>query len=45
MTQNQEGTSRLSVELHTERVEGSRFDDGLCETPHGIKDAVERAEG
>ncbi|OKK21940.1 hypothetical protein AMK16_01445 [Streptomyces sp. CB00455] len=37
--------SRLSVELHTERVEGDRVDEGLAQTLRGIKTAVEAAEG
>ncbi|MEU8795911.1 SRPBCC family protein [Streptomyces sp. NPDC048643] len=40
-----EGTSRLTVELHTEHVEGAQVDDGLRETLRGIKAAVERADG
>ncbi|MFE2578690.1 SRPBCC family protein [Streptomyces sp. NPDC059378] len=39
-----ENSSRLSVELHTERVEGAMVDDGLEETLRGIKSAVEAAE-
>ncbi|MFG3103598.1 SRPBCC family protein [Streptomyces sp. NPDC048182] len=38
------GTSRLTVDLHTERVEGGQVDDGLQETLRGIKHAVESAE-
>ncbi|MFD9585259.1 SRPBCC family protein [Streptomyces sp. NPDC059980] len=41
----EEGTSRLTVELHTERVEGAQVDDGLRETLRGIKSAVERTDG
>lgn len=37
-------TSRLTVRLHTERVEGQGVDDGLVETLQGIKRAVEQAE-
>ncbi|MER7983691.1 SRPBCC family protein [Streptomyces sp. NPDC095817] len=40
----QEGTSRLTVELHTEHAEGPQIDDGLRETLTGIKDAVEHAK-
>lgn len=36
--------SRLSVELHTERVEGAQVDEGLTEALEGIKAAVEAAE-
>ncbi|MEU9031636.1 SRPBCC family protein [Streptomyces sp. NPDC048383] len=36
--------SRLSVELHTDRVEGAQVDDGLTEALRGIKEAVEAAE-
>ncbi|MFJ6695314.1 SRPBCC family protein [Streptomyces sp. NPDC091272] len=36
--------SRLSVELHTERVEGSQVDHGLTEALEGIKSAVEAAQ-
>ncbi|MFE2528445.1 hypothetical protein ACFXEL_29935 [Streptomyces sp. NPDC059382] len=36
--------SRLSVELHTEHVEGRQIDDGLTEALEGIKSAVEAAE-
>jgi hypothetical protein len=39
-----DGSSTLAVELHTERTEGGRVDDGLQETLQGIKAAVERAE-
>ncbi|MEV7558963.1 SRPBCC family protein [Streptomyces sp. NPDC089795] len=38
-----ENHSRLSVELHTERVEGAQVDDGLAEALQGIKSAVEAA--
>ncbi|HZG04096.1 MAG TPA: SRPBCC family protein [Streptomyces sp.] len=38
------GTSRLTVELHTEDTEGAQVDHGLRETLHGIKTAVESAE-
>lgn len=41
----EEGTSRLTVELHTEHVEGAQVDDGLRETLRGIKSAVERTDG
>ncbi|WP_327686541.1 SRPBCC family protein [Streptomyces sp. NBC_00467] len=37
-------TSRLSVELHTERTEGNQVDAGLREVLRGIKSAVEDAE-
>ncbi|WP_327676670.1 SRPBCC family protein [Streptomyces sp. NBC_00467] len=37
-------TSRLSVELHTERTEGDEIDEGLREALRGIKAAVEAAE-
>ncbi|MEV6781699.1 hypothetical protein [Streptomyces sp. NPDC051098] len=37
-------TSRLSVELHTERTEGDQIDAGLREALRGIKTAVEAAE-
>ncbi|MFB7982911.1 SRPBCC family protein [Streptomyces vinaceus] len=36
--------SKLSVELHTERVEGAQVDEGLTEALRGIKSAVEAAE-
>ncbi|MFI5865074.1 SRPBCC family protein [Streptomyces sp. NPDC051546] len=36
--------SRLSVELHTERVEGQQVDEGLAEALEGIKSAVEAAQ-
>lgn len=36
--------SRLSVELHTERIEGEQVIDGLEEALDGIKSAVEAAE-
>jgi uncharacterized protein YndB with AHSA1/START domain len=39
-----DGSSTLAVELHTERAEGGRVDEGLRETLQGIKTAVERAE-
>ncbi|MFD9469894.1 hypothetical protein [Streptomyces goshikiensis] len=39
-----DGHCRLSVELHTERVEGQRVDEGLTEALEGIKFAVEAAE-
>ncbi|MFD6419315.1 SRPBCC family protein [Streptomyces sp. NPDC060194] len=37
-------SSRLSVELHTRRVEGEQVDEGLQEALTGIKSAVESAE-
>jgi uncharacterized membrane protein len=36
-------TSKLTVELHTESAEGRQIDDGLQETLHGIREAVESA--
>ncbi|MFF9203890.1 SRPBCC family protein [Streptomyces sp. NPDC014986] len=39
-----DGTSRLTVELHTESAEGEQIDHGLDEALTGIKNAVERAE-
>ncbi|MYT26575.1 SRPBCC family protein [Streptomyces sp. SID7760] len=36
--------ARLSVELHTEQVEGAQVDHGLVEALQGIKSAVEAAE-
>ncbi|MFE2927935.1 SRPBCC family protein [Streptomyces goshikiensis] len=39
-----DGSSRLSVELHTERVEGAQVDEGLAEALRGIKSAVEASE-
>ncbi|MFF3644533.1 SRPBCC family protein [Streptomyces sp. NPDC002564] len=38
------GTSRLTVELHTEHAEGPAIDHGLTEALTGIKNAVEQAE-
>ncbi|MEV5428177.1 SRPBCC family protein [Streptomyces sp. NPDC052701] len=38
------GTSRLTVEMHTERTEGEQVDHGLDEALAGIKNAVESAE-
>ena len=38
------GTSQLTVELHTQRTEGERVEDGLREALDGIKSAVEAAE-
>ncbi|MEU0336728.1 SRPBCC family protein [Streptomyces sp. NPDC006193] len=38
------GTSRLSVQLHTEHTEGGEVDHGLREALSGIKQAVETAE-
>ncbi|MFD6874659.1 MULTISPECIES: SRPBCC family protein [unclassified Streptomyces] len=37
-------SSLLSVELHTDSVEGAQVDDGLAEALQGIKSAVEAAE-
>ncbi|MFF4321237.1 SRPBCC family protein [Streptomyces sp. NPDC001568] len=37
-------SSLLSVELHTDSVEGTQVDDGLAEALRGIKSAVEAAE-
>jgi uncharacterized protein YndB with AHSA1/START domain len=39
-----DGTSRLTVELHTETAEGKQIDHGLDEALNGIKNAVEHAE-
>ncbi|PRH77816.1 SRPBCC family protein [Streptomyces solincola] len=39
-----DGSSRLSVELHTESTEGGQVDHGLEEALEGIKHAVESAE-
>ncbi|MEU0033313.1 MULTISPECIES: SRPBCC family protein [unclassified Streptomyces] len=39
-----ENHSQLSVELHTERVEGTQVDRRLTEALQGIKSAVEAAE-
>ncbi|MCY0940812.1 MULTISPECIES: SRPBCC family protein [Streptomyces] len=39
-----EDHSRLSVELHTERIEGEQVIDGLEEALDGIRAAVEAAE-
>lgn len=38
-------TSTLTVRLHTERVEGEQIQHGLDDTLHGIKKAVEQADG
>jgi uncharacterized protein YndB with AHSA1/START domain len=38
------GTSRLTVEMHTERAEGEQVDHGLDEALVGIKNAAESAE-
>ncbi|WP_295694778.1 SRPBCC family protein [Lapillicoccus sp.] len=38
-----EGTSRLTVRLHTERAEGPSIESGLKETIAGLKDAAESA--
>lgn len=38
-----EGSSRLTVRLHTERVDGPSIEDGLKETLAGVKRAVESA--
>ncbi|XKK60707.1 SRPBCC family protein [Streptomyces sp. ARC32] len=37
-------SSRLKVELHTQRAEGSQINEGLEEALHGIRNAVESAE-
>lgn len=37
----QDGTSRLTVRLHTERVEGPGLQDGMAQTLAGIKRAAE----
>ena len=39
-----QGTSRLTVRLHTERKEGPSIDSGLEETLVGIKTAAEQAD-
>lgn len=39
-----ESSARLTVRLHTERVEGPGVDDGLDEAVQGLKHAVEQAE-
>lgn len=39
-----ESSSRLTVRLHTDRVEGPGVDDGLDEALQGLKHAVEQAE-
>jgi hypothetical protein len=39
-----ESSSRLTVRLHTDRVEGPGVDDGLDEALQGLKRAVEQAE-
>ncbi len=38
-------SSRLTVRLHTERVEGPSIDDGLDETMRGLKHAIEQTGG
>ena len=38
------GSSRLTVELHTEHAEGEQIDHGLDEALRGIKQAAEDAE-
>ncbi|MFJ9833452.1 SRPBCC family protein [Streptomyces sp. NPDC101169] len=38
------GTSRLTVELHTEHAEGEHIDHGIREALNGIKQEVEAAE-
>ncbi|MGW5088526.1 SRPBCC family protein [Streptomyces sp. 067-1] len=44
VTGGDEDTSRLTVELHTERTEGEPVEDGLEEALRGIKNAVEHVE-
>ncbi|MFE5603353.1 SRPBCC family protein [Streptomyces coelicoflavus] len=44
ITGGDKDTSRLAVELHTERTEGEPVEDGLEEALRGIKNAVEQAE-
>ncbi|MGW3865664.1 SRPBCC family protein [Streptomyces sp. NPDC005047] len=39
-----EASSRLKVELHTQRAEGGHINEGLQEALQGIRDAVESAE-
>ncbi len=39
-----DGTSLLTVRLHTDRVEGEEIEVGLAETLHGIQTAVEHEE-
>ena len=41
----EDGTSRLTVRLHTERAEGEDIDRGVQETVDGIKRAVEEHAG
>ncbi|MFJ9743274.1 SRPBCC family protein [Streptomyces sp. NPDC101166] len=38
------GSSRLTVELHTQHTEGEQVDHGLREALSGLKNAVESAE-
>lgn len=45
MAGDDESSSRLVIELHTERSEGAPVDEGLTEALRGVKEAVERAEG
>ena len=42
---DEDGTSTLTVRLHTERAEGEDIDRGVQETVDGIKRAVEEHAG
>lgn len=42
---DKEGTSLLTVRLHTERADGPSIEDGLRETLAGLKHAAESASG